>query len=239
MQENDFHSLKALLRSYCDGDEYACSDLCDLLIKQKAVGTVIKVEGQDDSILGVTSVVSLRRHKDEQCVKDIKKFILGKAQGKDKKELERILNDESTGLIVNERIINVPQQTGGPLIEGVFDEIQWATKDEETPEVRKSYDFKYYVVLSTMFEEDVEDESGGAGKKRKKGQPKKERIFPRLEEEVMLEHAKMSFTWRSKQNESNDIADFIPQRCCIVLEAASIPKFRSAAKEIFSELEDN
>ena len=98
MQENDFHSLKALLRSYCDGDEYACSDLCDLLIKQKAVGTVVKVE---DSVLGVTSVVSLRRYKDEQCVKDIKKFILGKAQGKDKKELERILNDESTGLIVN------------------------------------------------------------------------------------------------------------------------------------------
>lgn len=234
LQEEDFHGLKSLLNIYCDGVEFACSDLCDLLIKQKAVGTVVKTEG-DESVLGVTSVVSLSRHKDEQCIKEIKKFILGKVQGKDKKELEQIINDASTGLIINERIINVPQETGEPLIEGVFDEIAWAKKDEKTPEARKSYDFKHYILLSTVYEEDVEDAPAASGSKRKKGQTRKERIFPRLEEELMLEHSKMSFFWRSRQNEQNDIAEFMPHRCCMVLEAKSVDAFRKDVKELFEE----
>ena len=133
------------MSGYCDGNEYACSDLCDLLIKQKAVGTVVKTEADSENVLGVTSVVSLARHKDEKCVKDIKKFLLGKVPGKSKKDFEKVLNDAATGLLINERIINVPQDAGEPLIDGVFDEIRWATKDETTEEARKSYEFKHYI----------------------------------------------------------------------------------------------
>ena len=236
VREEDFHGLKALLTGYCDGDEYACSDLCDLLIKQSAVGTVMKTEGDSENVLGVTSVVSLSHHKGEKCVKDIKKFLLGKVPAKEKKEFENVLNDASTGLRINERIINAPQDAGQPLIDGVFEEIGYAVKDEKTAEVRKSYEFKNYILVSTLYEEDAEDEEE-AGKKRKKGQPTRQRIFPRLEEELLLEHAKSAFFWRAKQNEENEIADFRPHRCCMVVEAKAIGAYRKAVKELFEDFE--
>ena len=224
------------MSGYCDGNEYACSDLCDLLIKQKAVGTVVKTEADSENVLGVTSVVSLARHKDEKCVKDIKKFLLGKVPGKSKKDFEKVLNDAATGLLINERIINVPQDAGEPLIDGVFDEIRWATKDETTEEARKSYEFKHYILVSTLFEEDGEEEAEpAAGKKRKKGPPTRQKIFPRLEEEILLEHSTNSFFWRGKQNEENDIADFLPHRCCMVVEARVIDAFRKDVKDLFQD----
>lgn len=224
------------MTGYCDGAEYACSDLCDLLIRQNAVGTVMKTEDDSENVLGMTSVVSLAYHKGEKCVKDIKKYLLGKVPAKEKKAFEKILNDDATGLLINERIINVPQDAGQPLIEGVFDEIGWAAKDEKTAELRKSYEFENYILVSTLFEEDTEDVEQ-VGKKRKKGQPKKQRIFPRLEEEILLEHSKSAFFWRGKQNEENDIADFRPHRCCMVVEAKAISAFRKDVKDLFKDFE--
>ncbi len=237
LQEDDFHGLKALMTGYCDEGEYACSDLCDLLINQKSVGTVIKTEGDAENVLGVTSVVSMGRHKGEKFVKDIKKFLLGKVPGKDKKAFEQILADAGTGLLLNERIINVPQDAGEPLISGVFDEIGWATKDEKSAEARESFKFKKYILVSTLFEGDAEEEPPSAGKKRKKSQLTKERIFPRLEEEIMLEHAKMAFFWRGKQNNENDIADFHLHRCCMVLEAGAVKGFLAGVKDLFADFQ--
>ncbi len=111
-----------------------------------------------------------------------------------------------------------------------------ATKDETTEEARKSYEFKHYILVSTLFEEDGEEEAEpAAGKKRKKGQPTRQKIFPRLEEEILLEHSTNSFFWRGKQNEENDIADFLPHRCCMVVEARVIDAFRKDVKDLFQD----
>ena len=43
--EIDFHGLKALLGNFLDGAEFSSSPLCDAIIAQKTVGTVIKAQG--------------------------------------------------------------------------------------------------------------------------------------------------------------------------------------------------
>lgn len=39
---------------------------------------------------------------------------------------------EGTGLLIMERLMNVPPQLSPPLMQAIFDEIQWATEDEPT-----------------------------------------------------------------------------------------------------------
>lgn len=232
-KEADFHGLKALFKGYLDNTEFACSDLCDFVIKQKAVGTVVKTSDESEDPLGVTTVISLNRYKDENFVKDIKKYVLNKCPAKDKKAFESVLNDAATGLIINERIINVPQEAGEPLMNTLFEEIRYATKDEETDEARKSFEFKNYILISTLYEDDGEDETPADGKKRKKGQAVKQRIFPRLEEELLLENAKINFEWQGSGGESNEMAELVPRRCCMVVEASGIANFLTEIKSIF------
>lgn len=48
----------------------------------------------------------------------------------------------------------------------MFDEICWVIKDEIIEEVWKLYEFKYYILVSILFEEDGEEEvESAAGKK--------------------------------------------------------------------------
>ena len=60
-KETDFHGLKALLKNYLDGAEFSSSELCDFIIKQNTVGTVIKAQGAGDENdpIAVMSVVNL------------------------------------------------------------------------------------------------------------------------------------------------------------------------------------
>lgn len=42
------------------------------------------------------------------------------------------LRAASTGLLVNERLVNAPPQVAPPLMQALFDEIAWALEDEPT-----------------------------------------------------------------------------------------------------------
>ena len=57
------------------------------------------------------------------------------------------LNANKTGLILSERLVNVPQDVGGPLVKQLFDEIKWAVKDEK----KKEFDFDQYILVSRCF----------------------------------------------------------------------------------------
>ncbi|EFJ40052.1 hypothetical protein VOLCADRAFT_108356 [Volvox carteri f. nagariensis] len=54
-QERDFLGLKALLNTYLDGQQYDCSGLVDAIIRQTAVGTVVKSSEEDDPFAVLTA----------------------------------------------------------------------------------------------------------------------------------------------------------------------------------------
>jgi hypothetical protein len=41
-------------------------------------------------------------------------------------------NADGTGLLLSERLLNVPPQLSPPLMQAIFDEIEWAVEDEPT-----------------------------------------------------------------------------------------------------------
>lgn len=64
---------------------------------------------------------------------EIKEFLLKSCQEKDVVDDLRLLLGEqaqNVGLLVSQRVVNLPPQLLPPLYDALFDEVFWATEDE-------------------------------------------------------------------------------------------------------------
>lgn len=61
---NDFHGVKTLLQTYLDNKQWDLSGFVDLILGQTTVGTVVKIEGdEDDGVFSLMSALNLQRYK--------------------------------------------------------------------------------------------------------------------------------------------------------------------------------
>ncbi|BBH08690.1 CDK inhibitor P21 binding protein [Prunus dulcis] len=128
---DDFHGVKTLLQTYLDDIEWDLSGFVDLILEQTTVGTV-----------------------DHKCFMDVKEFLLKVSQAKDViDDLRSLLGKEaeSVGLLVSQRVMNLPPQLLPPLYDALFDEVSWATEDEPTEELRNFFRFKFYIIVSKVY----------------------------------------------------------------------------------------
>ncbi|KAL2343370.1 hypothetical protein Fmac_004655 [Flemingia macrophylla] len=67
--------------------------------------------------------------------------------------LRLLLEEQSrvVGLLVSQRMLNLPPQLLPHLYAALFDEVSWATEDEPTEELRNSFKFKHYIILSKIY----------------------------------------------------------------------------------------
>ena len=127
--EADFHGIKLFLMNLLDGNNFDSSGLVDLMLEQAGeVGTVIKVVGEDE-VYGFMSVVDMRTSSSTLCLKEIGDFILKKCPPSQHDAFARVLRGK-TGLIVCERMINVPPELAVPLLDAFCSELQQAQKDQ-------------------------------------------------------------------------------------------------------------
>ena len=161
--EIDFHGLKALLGNYLDGAEFSSSPLCDAIIAQKTVGTVIKAQGAGDELdpVAVMSVMNVQEKKDATYIKEIAAYLKNRCPKDLKDKLNEAFTSKGVGFLINERVINIPPETASPLVEGLFDEIGWATEDEPTEELRESFNFSKYLMFSRVYRDDNPEEEAG------------------------------------------------------------------------------
>jgi protein BCP1 len=74
--------------------------------------------------------------KDNQCIKELKQYLLGVCKEENAKfKLRPLLGEEARdgGLLVCQRFANCPYQLVLKLYETLFVEISWATEDEVPP----------------------------------------------------------------------------------------------------------
>ncbi|KAK7250446.1 hypothetical protein RIF29_32895 [Crotalaria pallida] len=92
---------------------------------------------------------------EQKCIVEIKDFLLHKAsQEKGIANQLRLLLEEQArdvGLLVSQRVVNLPPQLLPPLYNALFDEVSWATEDEPTEDLRSSFKFKHYVILTKIY----------------------------------------------------------------------------------------
>lgn len=234
-KETDFLGLKALLGNYLDGALFSSSELCDAIIKQSTVGTVVKAQGAGDELdpIAVMSVMNLQEKKEMPFVKEIAAHLKGKCPKDLKDKLGEAFTEKGVGMIINERVINIPQETAPPLVDGLFDEIGWATEDEPTQELRDSFKFSKYLFFTRLFRDDDPEQNEENKKRKRSDEPLL--MYIRPEDEFFHQLAEWSFSWKAKGTEDkNDIDDLKPMRLCMLVDASKVPEVRDKLKKMFA-----
>ncbi|XP_045030779.1 BRCA2 and CDKN1A-interacting protein isoform X2 [Daphnia magna] len=188
----DFHGIKSLLHQLFLKAHINLSGLTELIIQQNYIGSILQqcvdnedIDGEEeanseDEVFGVTSVINLSHHKDVECVKEVKQYLLEKTQ----KKLAGLFNNSSNqiGLLFNERFINIPPQVSVPLMENLCKEIV------EAKEAGKPFDFTHFILISKLHESTRKDSE--SKKKKAKGL---DILWVNAEEEPISELKETSF----------------------------------------------
>ncbi|KAG5420780.1 BCP1 [Candida metapsilosis] len=214
----DFHALKNFLRQLLGDDhsEFDTSGLADLILAKNAVGTTIKTEGQESDPYALLSVVSISDNLTQPSVKQLIEYVLG--QTKNKLEfnitLKKLLSANASegasprvGLIVSERLINMPIEVVPPLYRMLSEEMQKADNANDR------FNFDYYLIISKVYqlvdavEKDDNDEDQSRGKKRKANEQKSAEFdYFHLEDQILEANATYNgvFDYKNKSQQETD-----------------------------------
>ncbi|CEQ38600.1 SPOSA6832_00045, partial [Sporobolomyces salmonicolor] len=149
-QPQDYHSIKLLLSQLLQGDAQALDlgGVTDVVLEQKLVGSTVKTdggEGDDKASEGdpyaVLTVLNLNIHKDHPPISSLVAYLVSKLPPSSpfRTELESLLaipvadssaaTPRHVGLVLNERLVNMPVQVVPPMFRMLEEELQWARED--------------------------------------------------------------------------------------------------------------
>ncbi|KAL6346727.1 hypothetical protein AAG906_002843 [Vitis piasezkii] len=233
---DDFHGVKILLQTYLDNKLWDLSGFVDLILGQTTVGTVVKIEDdEDDGVFSLITALNLGRYKGHKCVMELKEFLLDVGQEKDVKDALRLLLGEeaqNVGLLVSQRVVNLPPQLLPPLYDALFDEISWATEDEPTEELRSSFCFKFFLLISRIY------------KHKNAGQRKGTRvdideaiIYIKPEDEIFHKLSSWSFSFplHTQHVTTHELRNYRLMGLVMAIEADKVSTFRKELHTLIDE----
>nr|GEZ79351.1 hypothetical protein [Tanacetum cinerariifolium]GEZ79362.1 hypothetical protein [Tanacetum cinerariifolium] len=238
-KSDDFHGVKVLMTTYLDNKEWALSSFVDLILEQTTVGTVIKIEGDEDNgIYGFVSALNLQRYKDHKCMTEVKEFLLKACPDKEiKDKMQSYLGPQAAdvGLLVSQYVVNMPPQLLPPLYDGLFDEILWATEDEPTKELRKSFCFQHYLLVSKVYKHKNGDQK--KNKKVSSSSSEEDIIYLKAEDEIFHNLSAWSFFFplHTQQVTTSELKEHRPMGLVMAVEATSVPNFRQQLHSFINE----
>eukprot|EP00833_Pecoramyces_ruminatium_P009834 jgi/Orpsp1_1/1183866/evm.model.c7180000086988.2 len=257
-QPQDFYGYKILLKQIFGNDhEYInLSDLADLVLSQPLLGSSVKVQSEDpkkEDPYAMLSVLNMQEHKDKISIQQIKKYLNDRLTKKpvSLKKLNGYLNDESkpVGLLLNERLINMPPQVVPPMFRMLLEEIQWAIDDKEP------YEFAYYMIISKLYrmvESKVDKDENAPQTSVKKN--KKSRIDPedlnkvfyfQPEDEIIEKYSVLKVDFRmAKATNTDSKRTFYdygidPFRRVLIFPADKLQNITDEISELLKEPENN
>ncbi|KAI5847221.1 p21-C-terminal region-binding protein-domain-containing protein [Morchella snyderi] len=203
---HDFHGLKTLLRQLLDADNtlFDISALAELILSQPLLGTTVKVDGNESDPYAFLTVLNMQEHHDKPIIQQLRTYLLSRAPAALQPQLQTLLAPDApthTGLILAERLLNVPTEIVPPMYRMLLEEISWAVADNEP------YRFGHFLLLSKTYTEVVsrlDDASndgpraakkgrrtmGAGGKKKKGGAAGGEVFYFHPEDETIMRRAK-------------------------------------------------
>ncbi|KAG8859058.1 Mss4p nuclear export [Tulasnella sp. 330] len=189
-RETDYLAIKRLLRQLLqlDAEDLHLNDLTDLILSQPLVGTTVKTDGIESDPYAFLTVLNMNVHKDHPSIKALVSYLLAKATGNPAAQaaLRSIIGPEAlassssrhVGLLLGERMINMPVQIIPPMYRMLGDEIRMANDDKEP------YNFDHYIVLSRLYKiteadvssmtDDIDEPAPPTKKQKKKGKGAKQ-----------------------------------------------------------------
>lgn len=184
--EVDFHGTKTLLRQLFDVDAnlFNMSAFSDLVLSQPTIGSTIKVDGKATDAYAMLTVLNTLVHRGKEPMKDVIKYLADKAQTNSSLApvAEALNSDKHIGLVLSERLINMPSELAPPLYSMLVDEVEAAVEDKEP------YEFSHYLILSKTYQE-MESKLDVENQKRKKAKEEAGVYYFHVEDEVLQKHA--------------------------------------------------
>jgi protein BCP1 len=184
--EVDFHGVKSLLRQLLDVDANLInmSALSDLILSQNTIGSTIKVDGKAMDAYAMLTVLNMHEHRENEPMKQLTQYITDKARTNEALSAipELIKSGKQVGLVLSERLINMPSEIAPPLYSMLVEEVEAAVEDKEP------YDFSHYLILSKTYQE-VESTINVEERKKKKSKADASTWYFHVEDEALQKHA--------------------------------------------------
>ncbi|GAY58948.1 hypothetical protein CUMW_190780 [Citrus unshiu] len=198
---DDFHGVKILLQTYLDDAQWDLSGFVDLILAQTTVDKEPRVYYSQD-------------HK---CIKELKEFLLKVCLEKDViKDLRLFMGEQANdvGLLVSQRVVNLPPQLLPPLYDALFDEVSWATEDEPTEELRNFFRFKCYLLVSKIYKlkhKNANQKNNRNLKRRSASDSGDEIVYIKPEDEIFhkLSLWSFSFPMQTQQVETQEASNIV------------------------------
>eukprot|EP00727_Mastigamoeba_balamuthi_P006164 m51a1_g2167 hypothetical protein (301) ;mRNA; f:53282-54184 len=193
-REYDFLALRALLSGLLGGRAYDVGGLADLVVRCP-VGSVVKSDGEAGDALGVACVLDMSAS--ERAMAEVRAHVVASSApgaGAELDRARRVLAGGRVGLVLNERLVNMPAQVAPAMLRTLFDEV-----GEELP----SGTYDHYVFICPYFIPVAKAHKQPPHKRAKPAPkaaaaaaaaaaPEGKREFKREEEEVIAEAAEFT-----------------------------------------------
>jgi len=235
----DFHGLKSLLRQLLDVDWqlFDLSALADLILSQPTVGSTVKVDGDETDAYAFLTILNLQEHREKKVIKDLTNYLIQKSKSNESLHpVNQLLSTPAhVGLVLAERLINVPAEISPPMYSMLIDEIEAAVEDKEP------YEFTHYLILSKTYHEiasSLDQEDAPRTKKTKGSKGSKQTFYFHAEDEILQKSALAYGAFEYTKDEGDGMADskrafsdmgIKAQGSMILIEAS---KFEEAVKAI-------
>ena len=185
--QHDWHAAKALVVQLLDNRAWDAGSLASLITETaQSVGSCIKLGDQTTQALGLGLVLSLADHA-AACpgLAAVRAFALERFQGAQRDQVSAILAGR-TGLLINERVLNLPPLVALHLHLSLFDEMQAAGPTYTN--------LTHLLFVTLAYRESRGDKSAASGGKKARDSETQLEWF-RPEEELYARHAAATVMW--------------------------------------------
>lgn len=184
--DRDESAVAGLLTSLCAPAGLDARKVATEVCKQTRVGTVVRVD-DNGAPIAVISSLDLCTHREllaplRKRIAALGPTVVAALDGKD---------GSRVALVLSGRVVNLPPQLAPKLFEALIYELQWATEDEPTAELRSMYDVKWFLYMTDVYPTTKTKPA------RKKVRGKNEELvaFTCVEDEVLLGAATQTVSW--------------------------------------------
>jgi len=231
-EERDLPGVISLLKQCFRGsEEVNLGELAQYVLKQRAVGSVVtqspsdstddedddELGGTDGEVFGIATIIRLKGSEvSDMVVRHMTKSV---AATDLRGQLASLLTalDSDVGLIISERIINMPPQIAVPLYQTLANEVKKA-KTKNLP-----FNFTHYAIISKIL---MAPEAAQAGV-----------MYSNAEEEVFVPECEFILDTKTSDEENRIITlsqdDFIEKKKVMVFRADKMDKIVNIVKNAF------
>ncbi|KAK5657750.1 hypothetical protein OQA88_2823 [Cercophora sp. LCS_1] len=199
----DFHGVKTLLRQLFDADAQLLdlSGLSDLIVEQNTIGSTCKVDDKANDAYAFLTVLNAGEHRAKKPVAQLIEYLSERASAtKGLEQVPELLREGSkavVGIVLGERLLNMPAEVIPPMWSMMIEEIEAAVEDKEP------YEFTHYLVVSRAYYEVV---SSLDERKQKKAREETKLLHFHPEDEEMRKYAAGAGSY-SFTKEDESVAD--------------------------------